>query len=354
MMQKILAASEAQKRHLKPGETQRLPETLIYPASYRMATTALGPVCVTGAGGFIASHVVSQLLGKGYAVHGTVRDPQDPKNAHLLSLSGAEERLKLFAADLSDQDAFDAPIAGCFAVIHMATSVLLGSDDGKKQIFDPGMKGMQSVLDSVEKAGTVKSFVLTSSMSAVAPQPEPSVKSEEHWSDPDAQKAKNNWYGATKTCQEKLLWDTVAKGVSYRAVAINPTGVFGPMLQPGINGTMGWLASLCKGSKTQAGNDSMSFVDVRDCAAMHVAGVENPGASGRYMCVVESLHWNDIFKVLEELCPSMPRVAPCDGEPIKPTQFDLAKMHSLGVKIRDVKTILRDALEDLKAKEFIP
>lgn len=32
-------------------------------------------VCVTGAGGFIASWLVKFLLSKGYVVHGTVRDP---------------------------------------------------------------------------------------------------------------------------------------------------------------------------------------------------------------------------------------------------------------------------------------
>lgn len=32
-------------------------------------------VCVTGAGGFVASWVVKLLLSQGYKVHGTVRDP---------------------------------------------------------------------------------------------------------------------------------------------------------------------------------------------------------------------------------------------------------------------------------------
>lgn len=32
-------------------------------------------VCVTGAGGYVASWVVKLLLSKGYIVHGTVRDP---------------------------------------------------------------------------------------------------------------------------------------------------------------------------------------------------------------------------------------------------------------------------------------
>lgn len=36
-----------------------------------------GVVCVTGAGGYIASWLVKLLLSDGYKVHGTVRDPRN-------------------------------------------------------------------------------------------------------------------------------------------------------------------------------------------------------------------------------------------------------------------------------------
>ncbi|CAD6224390.1 unnamed protein product [Miscanthus lutarioriparius] len=52
-------------------------------------------VCVTGAGGYIASWLVKLLLSRGYVVHATVRDPRDPKNAHLGRLEGASENLRL-------------------------------------------------------------------------------------------------------------------------------------------------------------------------------------------------------------------------------------------------------------------
>nr|QHJ91603.1 cinnamoyl-CoA reductase 6 [Cucumis sativus] len=55
-------------------------------------------VCVTGAGGFIASWLVKLLLEKGYTVRGTVRNPDDQKNAHLTNLQGAKDRLSLFTS----------------------------------------------------------------------------------------------------------------------------------------------------------------------------------------------------------------------------------------------------------------
>lgn len=47
-------------------------------------------------------------------------------------------------------------------------------------------------------------MVLTSSMSAVAPVPEPPLKSEEHWSDPEEQKARGSFYGASKRLGRKM------------------------------------------------------------------------------------------------------------------------------------------------------
>jgi len=59
------------------------------------------PVCVTGASGFIAAHIVRELLERGYRVRGTVRSLRHPdKYTFLTQLPGAAERLTLVEADL--------------------------------------------------------------------------------------------------------------------------------------------------------------------------------------------------------------------------------------------------------------
>ncbi|XP_044417450.1 cinnamoyl-CoA reductase 1-like [Triticum aestivum] len=80
-------------------------------------------VCVTGAGGFIGSWVVKELLLRGYRVRGTARDPADRKNAHLLALEGAEERLTLCRADVLNYDGLRAAFRGCRGVFHIAAPV---------------------------------------------------------------------------------------------------------------------------------------------------------------------------------------------------------------------------------------
>ena len=158
---------------------------------------------MTGANGYLASYIVKDLLASGKIVHACVRDAQNKESVqHLLDLEGASERLKLFSTgDLlkaADNHAFDTPMKGCDAVFHAATplNVKFGSEcDGERDIFQPAMTSTQEVLDCLGRnANTVKCLVLTSSMAAVAPRPEPDVKDESHWSDPESQKARDNWY----------------------------------------------------------------------------------------------------------------------------------------------------------------
>jgi dihydroflavonol-4-reductase len=344
-------------------------------------------VCVTGANGFIASHIVKQLLDEGYNVNGCVRDATNEKKVnHLKEMDGASSRLTLFSTgnlgegndekEDSESSLFDDAIRDCDAIMHAATPIAFGVEDGKKQIYDPAIISTKEILKSIERVAskTLKTFVLTSSMAAVSPKPEPTIKTEDCWSDEKLQIANGNWYGATKTAQEKLVLEYIkdftasnkeGKGQPpFRFAAICPTIVFGPMLQSSsgnVNATMGYLQTMCKNGKginketglqNKASNDSMSFIDVRDTASHHVKALQDSNAEGRYMSVTStSLHWNDIFKLLKELYPSMPDVPDCDDEVlVQPTQFDHTKMNTLNVNCRSAKEILRDAIEDLKLK----
>ncbi|KAK8594118.1 hypothetical protein V6N13_125928 [Hibiscus sabdariffa] len=111
--------------------------------------------CVTGGTRFIAAYLVKSLLEKGCYVRTTVRDPGESQSqVSLLSLylsqrlryicmstaenvekvgflwemKGANERLKVFKADLTEEGSFDEAIQGVHGVFHTASSVLVPYD----------------------------------------------------------------------------------------------------------------------------------------------------------------------------------------------------------------------------------
>jgi nucleoside-diphosphate-sugar epimerase len=314
-------------------------------------------VGVTGASGFIASHIVAQSLERGYLVRGTVRDAGDSgKTSHLWALPGAKEQLKLFSADLLDSN-FEMALAGCDGVFHVASPLPMGKgiEDPENLVIKPAVEGTLNVLRACKKQH-VKTVVMTSSMSAMAPLPEPSLKSEAHWSDPGGQRERGSFYGAGKTLAEQAAYRFVKEeDAAFRLVSICPTMVVGPMLQPTPNMTMLSLRNWLKDGRPngRCPNDSMSFVDVRDCASQHINAMEDPEAHGRYMSLESSWHWNDLDRLMKEIYPKMPAAAPCEGTPCRPTQFDLTRQKSLGVELKKVPEILREAAEELKFKALL-
>jgi len=308
-----------------------------------------GTVMVTGASGFVASHTVKLLLEHGFTVHATVRDPADEsKVAHIKSLPYACERLKIYAADLSTPGCFDRAIVGCNAVVHMATPIGFGPDP-KETIYKPTIAGTEALMSALDKA-EVEVFVLTSSRDAADPDPEPEIKSEDGWTDHDAKVASGNWYPAAKTRQEEICAEG-CRNRRVRFVAILPTGVLGPVLQPKLNATMSWFRGWCTGEMPKAPNMALSLVDVRDVAALHVAGLENADAVGRYFAIAQDYwHFNDILTVVKELWPPMPPFEKVGGELARCSRFDFSRRDQLlpGYQFRDMRSTFADALASLK------
>jgi len=241
-------------------------------------------VCVTGAAGFIASHVIIDLLEDGHVVHATVRDlGDDTKRAHLDVL---EERypgkLQCFEADLLEPGSLDAALEGCDALIHTATAVILAAPDPQKQIIDVAVKGTQNVLDSVARTPSVKRIVMTSSIAAVMSYDQQDrTYTEDDWCTSDD--IGLDPYGMGKTQSERLLWQFVDEHADrVQAVAINPSVVIGPPLaKHHIRSSLSFIRDLVGWSYPACAPMRLHLVDVGDVSKGHVRALTSDKAVGQ-------------------------------------------------------------------------
>ncbi|KAE8711341.1 Cinnamyl alcohol dehydrogenase [Hibiscus syriacus] len=316
-------------------------------------------VCVTGASGYIASWIVKLLLLRGYTVRASVRDPiDDPrKTQHLLSLDGAENRLKLFKANLLEEGSFDSVVEGCDGVFHTASPFYHDVVDPQAELIDPAVKGTLNVLNSCAKIPSVKRVVLTSSIAAVAYNGKPrtpDVVVDENWfTDADYCKGLKQWYVVSKTMAEESAWKfSKEKGIDM--VAINPAMVIGPLLQPTLNTSAAAILNLIKGARTFP-NASLSWINVKDVANAHIQAFEIPSATGRYCLVERVAHYSEIVKILHELYPYLQLPEKCsDDKPFVPTyQVSKEKAKTLGVEFIPLDASLKETVDSLKEKGFV-
>ncbi|KAH9667448.1 Cinnamoyl-CoA reductase 1 [Citrus sinensis] len=296
-------------------------------------------VCVTGAAGFIASWIVKFLLEKGYSVKGTVRNPDDPKNAHLRELEGAKERLALCKADLLDYESLKEAFNGCDGVFHTASPV---TDDPVslfnnifEKMLEPAVIGTKNVIVAAAEA-KVRRVVFTSSIGTVYMDPNrsPDIVVDEHcWSDLEYCKNTKNWYCYAKTVAEKAAWEE-AKARGLDLVVVNPMLVIGTLLQP-----------------TTYANSVQGYVDVRDVALAHILVYETPSASGRYICADSDsiIHRGEVVEILAKFFPEYP--IPTKAKPYK---YSNQKIKDLGLKFTPVRQCLYDSVKSLQEKGHLP
>nr|AKE81076.1 cinnamoyl CoA reductase [Populus tomentosa] len=311
-------------------------------------------ICVTGAGGFIASWMVKLLLDKGYTVRGTARNPADPKNSHLRELEGAQERLTLCKADLLDYESLKEAIQGCDGVFHTASPVT----DDPEEMVEPAVNGTKNVIIAAAEA-KVRRVVFTSSIGAVYMDPNkgPDVVIDEScWSDLEFCKNTKNWYCYGKAVAEQAAWD-MAKEKGVDLVVVNPVLVLGPLLQPTVNASIVHILKYLTGSAKTYANSVQAYVHVRDVALAHILVFETPSASGRYLCSESVLHRGEVVEILAKFFPEYPIPTKCSDEknPRKqPYKFSNQKLRDLGFEFTPVKQCLYETVKSLQEKGHLP
>lgn len=239
-------------------------------------------VLLTGISGFIAKHVALELLGAGFRLRGTVRSAAKAGGVRetLEKAGGTVDRLEFAEADLTQDDGWDAAVAGCRFVVHTASPFPATQSRDKYALVPIARGGTLRVVEAAARAD-VERVVLTSSVAAVycghGGRSGPHY-SESDWSDVESPDISD--YAVSKTEAERAAWKAVEAGGPELA-AVNPAFVLGPLLDRVTGTSAELIRTMLKGRLPAVPDITFGIVDVRDVARAHLQAMTVPDAAGR-------------------------------------------------------------------------
>jgi len=276
-----------------------------------------GLILVTGANGYIASHLVDQLIKQGYRVRGTVRD--STAQAWMTSHFGPSFSL-VQVPDLAAPNALDEAVKGVDGIAHVASNVQFSHD--AEAFIPPVVKAMTNVLEAAAKEPNVKSVVYCSSQAAVytIQLNVPFEVTVDTWNESSIEAAWNKdaipdtpqllaVYSASKTLAEKGAFDWVKEHQpSFAFNTIIPNVQFGGLVSlknQGFRSIAGLVKGLWDGFTL-----GMELITpqwccyVEDTVLLHIAALVLPGVKNeRIFSMAHRFDWNEILDIFKKNYP---------------------------------------------------
>ena len=193
-------------------------------------------VAVTGANGFIGSHVIKFLIGKNFKIRACVRSTgkNDCKVEHLKKIGGSN--ITFFTGcDLEVEGSFDEAFKGANAVVHTAARV---HERWSNELISSHVQGTKNVVKAAKNSCSVTRFIQTSSIAAIIDPFKYADKSnglhefdEKDCNTTTDPNATGDFYGYAKKIAEEIALEAGNdKDTGFDTVVINPSVVIGECL----------------------------------------------------------------------------------------------------------------------------
>lgn len=248
-----------------------------------------GKCLVTGANGFVGSHLVEALLRRGYDLRVLVR-----RSSSLRWIQGLP--IELAHGDVRDKASLAGACVGIRNVFHFGALVAAVSAEDFHAVNETGSRNLAEALAERGEPGGV--FVNCSSLAAGGPaiatesQSLP-VRRENHADTPLTP------YGKSKLAGERAIVDVSESSERFRAVSLRPPAVYGPR-DPAVLQFFGWIK---RGVLPIGGPEGarLSLIFVNDVVTAAVQVAERDVHGVYYLSDGEVYSWPEIGRMAGEM-----------------------------------------------------
>ena len=241
---------------------------------------------VTGASGFLGSHVARLLAERGEHVRVLLRATSQTRLLEDLAVERA-------SGDLRDATSLAKALAGVRIVYHVAADYRLWARD-PREIYESNVQGTRNLLEAAKRAN-VEKFVYTSTVGTIAVP--------RHGALPDENTITSiqemiGAYKRSKWLAEQEARQAAASGLPV--VIVNPTTPVGPGdAKPTPTGRI--IVDFLNGRMPAYVDTGLNFVPVEDAAAGHLLAAERGRIGERYILGGENLTLKQALEILSRV-----------------------------------------------------
>ena len=240
---------------------------------------------VTGAAGFLGSHITRQLVARGEDVRVLMRPSST--NRAIADLS-----LEYVTGDLRDPASLDRAMKSIKRVFHVAADYRLWAKR-KQDIYDSNVGGTKNILAAAERAG-VEQLIYTSTVATIA------VDRPQHpneFTDAKLEEMVGHYKRSKWIAEQEVL---KAAKIGAPVIVVMPTTPVGPWdWKPTPTGKI--ILDFLNGKLPGYVETGLNFVGVEECAAGHLLAAEKGKAGERYLLGGENLTLKQMLDTLSKI-----------------------------------------------------
>ena len=247
------------------------------------------PVLVTGAAGFVGSHVVRKLAARGQRVRALVRRGSD-----LRALEGLP--VEQVTGDLRDPSSLRAAVSGCRQVYHVAADYRLWARH-PQELYASNVTGTVNLLTAARDAGAER-IVYTSTVGALGYLARPPGGHPATEDTPVSLEMMIGHYKRSKFLAEQEVHRLVREGSPV--IIVNPSTPVGSWdHKPTSTGQM--IVDFLNGGMSGYVDTGLNLIDVEDVAEGHLLAMERGRVGERYILGYRNLTLADILRILAKV-----------------------------------------------------